>query len=204
MCPAVGGQICPTCCGTKRLVEIRCPSSCAYLNTARTHPAAVTVKQHSFDVGVMTHALRDLSERQAELFLRVGAAIVEYRPSDLESVHDEDVEGAADALAATFDTASRGIIYDHTAASPSAGRLAQALKSMLLQADAPPRSTFERDAALVLRRMAETVRAVRAMRGESRGEFVAVLSRVAGLTGGGLDGAEERTGSGEQGRLIVP
>src|SRR4029079_6022625 len=37
-CPALGKQICAVCCGTKRLVEIQCPSDCAYLATAREHP----------------------------------------------------------------------------------------------------------------------------------------------------------------------
>ena len=30
-CPARGDMICAVCCGTKRLVEIRCPSDCGYL-----------------------------------------------------------------------------------------------------------------------------------------------------------------------------
>src|SRR5262245_27935296 len=50
-CPALGKLICAVCCGTKRLVEIRCPSDCSYLASAREHPAAVVVRQqqHDFD-----------------------------------------------------------------------------------------------------------------------------------------------------------
>ena len=34
-CPALGREICPVCCGTKRQVEIRCPESCVYLSQRR-------------------------------------------------------------------------------------------------------------------------------------------------------------------------
>ena len=35
VCPARGGAlICSRCCGTKRQVEIQCPSDCAYLHGA--------------------------------------------------------------------------------------------------------------------------------------------------------------------------
>jgi len=30
-CPALGGLICPKCCGSKRIVEIHCPPDCRYL-----------------------------------------------------------------------------------------------------------------------------------------------------------------------------
>src|SRR5438128_10959049 len=36
-CPAVGGRICAVCCGTKREIEIDCPSSCSYLKASRTY-----------------------------------------------------------------------------------------------------------------------------------------------------------------------
>jgi hypothetical protein len=34
-CPALGGLICAPCCGTYRLVEIRCPEECPYLGGER-------------------------------------------------------------------------------------------------------------------------------------------------------------------------
>jgi len=34
-CPALGGLICPRCCGTKRILEIRCPPDCRYLSHER-------------------------------------------------------------------------------------------------------------------------------------------------------------------------
>src|SRR2546422_6521555 len=36
-CPAVAEQICAVCCGTKREIEIDCPSSCSYLKASREY-----------------------------------------------------------------------------------------------------------------------------------------------------------------------
>src|ERR1041385_4873087 len=36
-CPAVAEQICPVCCGTKREIEVDCPSSCPYLKASRSY-----------------------------------------------------------------------------------------------------------------------------------------------------------------------
>src|SRR5262245_32485486 len=38
-CPAKATQICAVCCGTKREVEIDCPSSCTYLKASRSYEA---------------------------------------------------------------------------------------------------------------------------------------------------------------------
>src|SRR5215475_14120666 len=36
-CPAKDDRICAVCCGTKREIEIDCPSSCAYLKASRSY-----------------------------------------------------------------------------------------------------------------------------------------------------------------------
>src|SRR5216117_1171423 len=36
-CPVMAEQICAVCCGTKREVEIDCPSSCSYLKASRSY-----------------------------------------------------------------------------------------------------------------------------------------------------------------------
>src|SRR5438552_2281792 len=38
-CPAKGEQICALCCGTKREIEIDCPSNCTYLRAGRDYEA---------------------------------------------------------------------------------------------------------------------------------------------------------------------
>src|SRR5262249_11210358 len=71
-CPAVGQQICPVCCGTKRLVEIACPGDCPWLASAREHPPAVAVRRHQRELGLVVQFMRDLNERQSELFFLVA------------------------------------------------------------------------------------------------------------------------------------
>ena len=111
--PALGKQICAVCCGTKRLVEIACPSDCAYLASAREHPAAATLRQHQHDVALLVRFVRDLNERQSQLFFLLATFLLRYNPPELQPLIDEDIAEAAAALAATFETASRGVIYEH-------------------------------------------------------------------------------------------
>jgi hypothetical protein len=88
VCPALNDQICAICCGTKRLVEIRCPSDCPYLATAREHPPAVAVRQQRQDLGLLVEFLQDLNTRQSQLFFLVATLIARYRSSELESIVD--------------------------------------------------------------------------------------------------------------------
>lgn len=178
-CPALNHPICAICCGTKRLVEIRCPTNCPYLATAREHPPAAVVRQQRQDVGLLVESLRDLNARQSQLFFLAASLIARYRSSDLESIVDDDVVQAAGTLAATFETAARGVIYEHRAASVPAARLAAALKAGLAEAAAGGAgSPFERDAAVILRRIEQAARRmVEAGQAGSRA-FIGLLERV--------------------------
>src|SRR3982751_5717464 len=97
-CPALGTQICAVCCGTKRLAEIACPADCAYLATAREHPPAVAVRQQQRDIDLLAHGLRDLSERQSQLFFLISQFLQRYEPPELQRLVDEDVVDAVTAL----------------------------------------------------------------------------------------------------------
>jgi len=79
-CPAVQQTICPVCCGTKRLTEIQCPDDCAYLSSAREHPAATVKRQQEHDVAMLLPTLRGLSERQHQLFFLFQSLIARHTP----------------------------------------------------------------------------------------------------------------------------
>jgi len=202
-CPALGKPICAVCCGTKRLVEIQCPSDCAYLTTARDHPAAVVVRQQQRDLTDLVQHMRDLNERQSQLFFLVNRFLVSYQPAELHPLIDEDVAAAAGALAATLETSARGVIYEHHAPSLAAERLSAALKPLLKEVGGSGGSAFERDAAVVLRRIEA---AAHADASAGRRAYLDRLKRVikapAESAGGGPAGDE----SAEPGRsrLIVP
>jgi hypothetical protein len=152
-CPALGKQICAVCCGTKRLIEIACPGDCPYLAVAREHPPAAALRQQQHDVALLVRFVRDLNERQSELLFLIVTFLVHYEAPELQPLIDEDVTQAVAALAATFETASRGVIYEHRAGSPAAERLVNGLRPLLNKAGQSGGTAFQRDAGVVLRRI---------------------------------------------------
>jgi hypothetical protein len=129
----VNQQICAICCGTKRLVEIRCPESCPYLASAREHPPAIEQRERTRDSGVLAAAMQELAnERQRDVFvLLMGLLRRQVADDPLRRPTDADVADAAAALASTLETASRGIIYEQQPATLAAQRLLAMMKEFL-------------------------------------------------------------------------
>jgi hypothetical protein len=177
LCPALGNQICAVCCGTKRLVDIACPTDCGYLSTARIHPPAIIQRQQDLDRAMLLPLLQGLSERQARLFLMLAAAASQFRPEALQKLIDDDIAQAAGALASTLETAAKGILYEHHPASPVAARLRTALKGVVDEIVKNAGSAVERDAAIALRRIEQAAKMMSAVRGDSS-EFQQLLVRV--------------------------
>jgi hypothetical protein len=150
-CPGVGHDICPVCCGTKRLVEIACPPTCIYLESAQRHPAAVVKRQHEADLVVLMQALGRISEPQLQLFFLIQTFISRFKPEGVSRLVDADVAAAVGALASTFETTSRGVLYEHQAPSPAGEALRRELKALLAEVGRGHGSRFERDAVEVLR-----------------------------------------------------
>ena len=209
-CPALAHEICAVCCGTKRQVEIQCPSDCAYLATARDHPAATVIRQQQRDVELAMQVVRDFNERQSQIFFLVTTFVVQYRPPDLhslggQSLMDEDVAEAAAALAATFETATRGVIYEHHAASAAGARLAAALKPVLTEAGQHDGTPFQHDAAVVLRRLEEAARRGHGLNRDNPRAWVELLGRIIRQTSETpRQPLGDKSQNDEPSRLIVP
>lgn len=139
------------CCGTKRLVEIPCPSGCAYLASAREHPAAAVRRQQARDLAILLPALQHLTERQHHLFFLFQSVIARHQPGGLSRLVDADVAEAAGALASTLDTAARGVIYEQAPQSRVAQALVAEMQALLAQAREQGVTIAESDAATVLR-----------------------------------------------------
>lgn len=116
------------CCGTKRIVEIRCLSDCGYLSAARSHPAAVVQRRQQRDLARFVPALQGLTDRQSRLLLLLASFIARHAPQDFQTLRDQDIADATGTLAATLETATRGVIYEHRARTQPAQRLADELK----------------------------------------------------------------------------
>ena len=154
-CPATGQRICAVCCGTKRLVEIDCPSDCGYLQASQAHPPAAVQRQQERDLLFALPMIQELSPPQQTVMTWVQACLQAERQRSV-ALADDDVARAARALAQTYETASRGIIYEHTAALPAAERLAEAIKAVIEQARAESSAIRDGDVAAALRRVEQS------------------------------------------------
>jgi hypothetical protein len=160
-CPALRQTICAACCGTKRLVEIRCPSDCGYLSAAREHPAAAVKRQQERAVATLGPTIRHLTERQQQLYFLFQSVIARHAPQGFGRLVDDDVAEAAGTLAKTLETAARGVIYDHAAQSPVAQGLVADLKGLLDQIREQGGRVFDGEVAITLRAIEQGARTVR-------------------------------------------
>jgi hypothetical protein len=172
-------EICTVCCGTKRLTEIACPPTCIYLEAAQRHPAAVVKRQQEHDLTVLMGALGRVSERQLQLFFLIQTFIARFKPDGLSAtLVDRDVADAAGALASSFDTASRGVLYEHQAPTATAEALRRELKTFLAQVGRGGGSMFEREATDVLRGIERGARhETPGFTGDERG-YLSLVARI--------------------------
>lgn len=189
-CPALGKQICTVCCGTKRVVEITCPADCGYLASARTHPPAVVQRQQEMDRAMLLPLLQGLSERQARAFLMLGAVVARHQGEMLQNLVDEDIAEASAALASTYETAARGIVYEHQPASRAAARLMSELKALVGEVAKTAGGVIERDAALALHRIEHGAKMMTTVR-PAANEFQQLLNRVLSPPPGAQGGSGE-------------
>jgi hypothetical protein len=119
------------CCGTKRLVEIRCPSDCPYLASSRSHPPAIARRQHERDARFLGPLVADLSQPQLAVLMMLQDFVRTYRPTAMPRLTDRDVGDAANALASTYETEMRGILYEHQPAALQAARLSRELHAFV-------------------------------------------------------------------------
>lgn len=131
--------------------EIRCAADCRYLSSAREHPAAVVQRQREHDVSLVLPTIRHLTERQYQLFFLLHSVISRHKPEGLTRLIDSDIAEAAGALAATFETAGRGVIYEHAPQGPPAQALMAEIKAALSRLREQGATVYDGETAIVLR-----------------------------------------------------
>ena len=176
-CPALGHQICAVCCGTKRLVQINCPPSCSYLASSLAHPPAVVQRQQERDLRFAFPMLQGLTERQHELLLLIQGFLCSDRPAAPAMV-DDDVTQAARVLAETYETASRGIIYEHAAELLSAARLSADIKALIEARQGQGFRVRDADVAIVLRRIEQASREAKSVLPGTDTAYLGMLKRI--------------------------
>jgi len=129
---------------------------------------------------VLMPGLRGLSEGQQRLFFLSLTLVHRFRGDGLEAARDADVADAAGALASTYETESKGLIYEHRATSLPAQRLAGELRTVFDQLGRERPSAFVRDAAVVLRRLEQLALGAEQAAPGDRLSFLNLVGRVAG------------------------
>ena len=205
-CPALNQSICAVCCGTKRLTEINCPETCSYLSSSRSHPPAVVQRRQEKDLRFVLPLLAELTDQQYQLLLFFQGLVVQRAASAVPSLVDSDVAEATAALASTLETAGKGIIYQHQAASLPAQRLVTRLETAfreLTKQAGSAAAVIERDAAVALRRLSKAANDARkALPDDDEPVYVKLLGRL--MSASPLEADASRESEEPGGRLIIP
>jgi len=178
-CPALGQHICPTCCATKRLVEIHCPADCPHLASAQRHPAAIVRRQQELDLTTLIASMgRRLTEPQLQIFFLLASVIVRHRPDGPVTLADADVADAAGAMAGTLEAAGRGLIAEIAGSSPVSEGLRRQMDALLAEVGKGAGARYAGDAAEVLRGVERGARHEAPAVGDERDSYLALLRRV--------------------------
>ena len=109
-CPAKDTQICAVCCGTKREVEIDCPSSCPYLKASRSYEAEKRIPDPELAAKANRYDDNFISKYNPILDA-ITLSVAQERGGSPWLV-DNDVIEVYKALTATMKTLSSGIYYE--------------------------------------------------------------------------------------------
>jgi hypothetical protein len=111
----------------------------------------VVQRQQKHDVSLVLPTIRHLTERQHQLFFLLHSVIAQHTPQELTRLLDGDIAEAAGALAATLETAGRGVIYEHAPQGPAAQALVAKLKAALARLREQGATVYDGETAIVLR-----------------------------------------------------
>jgi hypothetical protein len=185
-CPAKADQICAVCCGTKREVEIDCPSSCPHLIAGRSYEAEKRIPDPELAQKVEKYS-NDFVYRYAPILDAISRSVV-----------DNDVVEVYKSLSATMRTLSSGIYYETLPDGPVRISLFRRLKAQLDELMQPSANADKRilkvtEAVDVLDFLTVAVQANSSVRPKSR-RYLDWLAQMSGLS----PAAEQTSG------LILP
>lgn len=108
-------------------------------------------------------------------------------------VNDNVIRDTSHALAATFETASKGIIYEHRPSSPPAERLARELKLLLEGKDGQGPVASEQDLVEILRRVEQAAGDAGATFDGSNRAYLDLVGRLMRTSGDGTAKSDTTT-----------
>jgi hypothetical protein len=150
--------------------------------------------------------LQPLTETQFHILTLLQGVIVRHQPAALAPARDSTIAEAAAAVAKTYETAERGIIYEHQPNSLPAQRLAMDLKAALTELSERGGHQVGRDAAVVLRTVEKAASSAGAALDGSDEAFLSLLRRSFEAAEGPAGPETERTrpAADTPSRLILP
>jgi hypothetical protein len=129
-------------------------------------------------MAVLVPGMGGLSDEQQRLFLLSLTLLHQFQGQDLDAARDIDVAEAAESLASTYETESKGVIYEHKAGSLPARRMAAEFRTVFDQLGRERPSAFVRDAATVLRRLEQLARSAEKFAAGNPRFFLDLVGRV--------------------------
>ncbi|MGH9469568.1 MAG: hypothetical protein ACRD1N_04405 [Terriglobia bacterium] len=126
-CPAKFEQICSVCCGEQREVTIDCPSDCPHLVASREYDE----ERRSIEWGKLPFPDQNIPfsvlELHQELFYQLAFIIAECATEN-PSLVDSDIHIVLKALAETWQTLAKGLIFENPPTQPILRELYDRLK----------------------------------------------------------------------------
>jgi len=183
-CPAKAEQICAVCCGTKREVEIDCPSACPHLIAGRSYEADKRIPDAELVQKVEKYS-NDFVYRYAPILDAISRSVVEERLQSPWLV-DNDVVEVYKSLSSTMKTLSSGIYYETLPTGPVRISLFRRLKAQLDELMQPSPEAEKRilkvsEAVDVLDFLTFAAQANSSVRPKSR-RYLDWLAHMSGLT----------------------
>ena len=132
LCPAKNTSICAQCCGEKRVIEIDCPSDCAYLYSGQSYQSTkkYSAQLRQEEDPIKRRKLYETSQAFGPVFGTIEQSIINYSAS-LQTLTDDHILEAVTLLQATYRTEQKGVIYEHASNNPLVQALVRDLKEAL-------------------------------------------------------------------------
>lgn len=130
-CPAKNTLICANCCGSKRIVEIDCPSGCVYLREGQNYQASQKYMRlyRSFDPA-RQQLMRQVTAQFADVWMLLEKELARAGRTK-RGLTDRDALQAVTVLLQNYETENKGVLYDRRADSLDAQLLLDALREIL-------------------------------------------------------------------------
>ncbi len=110
-CPAKNNQICPQCCGEKRVLEIDCPEICEYLKSGREREAEDYGKRLRSLHGAANERIKKALIENQDVIAHLEYGLSQQRRRS-RFLTDKDVREALDLLLANYATEDKGVLYE--------------------------------------------------------------------------------------------